>query len=135
MKGCYILILRVGNTQTLRIGKRGEILFQKGFYAYVGSAMNSLEGRIRRHLSKKKRRHWHIDYLLEKGKIVEIYIKTSKAREECAVANQLSKFFRYIPYFGSTDCNCISHLFYSENLKKLREEVEQMGFERYSIST
>ena len=38
----------------IRIGSLGKITFKKGFYAYVGSAMNNLEKRVQRHLRKKK---------------------------------------------------------------------------------
>ena len=65
MKGTYCLIINVKKDVKIKIGKvLGEIEFKKGCYLYVGSAMNSLEKRVQRHLSKDKKKHWHIDYLL-----------------------------------------------------------------------
>ena len=56
MKGTYCLIINLNNTSKIKIGKKlGKIEFDKGYYVYVGSAMNSLESRINRHLSDEKR--------------------------------------------------------------------------------
>ena len=58
MKGCYCLIIEVDEDKTIQIGKKlGKIQFKKGFYVYVGSAMNSLYARINRHLSNDKKLH------------------------------------------------------------------------------
>ena len=54
MKGCYCLIINVDSKKTTKIGKLGKIQFEKGYYIYVGSAMNSLMARIKRHLSDEK---------------------------------------------------------------------------------
>lgn len=65
MKGSYCLIINVEKDTKIKIGKKlGIINFKKGCYVYVGSAMNSLESRVKRHLSDNKKKHWHIDYLL-----------------------------------------------------------------------
>ena len=46
----------------------GSHCFPRGFYTYTGSALGkgglSLRGRVLRHLSSKKKKRWHIDYLL-----------------------------------------------------------------------
>ncbi|WP_296804597.1 DUF123 domain-containing protein, partial [uncultured Methanobrevibacter sp.] len=56
MKGCYCLIIKLSNSSKIKIGKKlGEIDFTKGHYVYVGSAMNSLESRINRHLRDEKK--------------------------------------------------------------------------------
>ena len=55
MKGCYCLIIEVNENQYLKIGKKLKIDFKKGYYVYVGSAMNNLESRVKRHLSKTKK--------------------------------------------------------------------------------
>ncbi|KAA0008505.1 MAG: GIY-YIG nuclease family protein [Thermoplasmata archaeon] len=131
MKGSYILIVKIPENKRIRIGKLGYIQFEKGFYIYVGSAMNGLEGRIRRHLSGNKKLHWHLDYLLGKGKVMEVYIKESNSREECEVARKLSEIFDSISGFGSSDCRCRSHLFYAEDIEKIRREVATLGFQLY----
>ncbi len=111
MKGSYILIIRIPKEIEILVGKLGRIEFREGFYAYVGSAMNGLDGRIQRHLREKKRKFWHIDYLLEKAEIVDIFILESKRRIECDIAKNLAKIFRPVRRFGSSDCTCEGHLF------------------------
>lgn len=126
MKGTYILILEVPNDIKIPIGRLGKIKFQKGFYAYIGSALSSLEERIKRHLRKDKRIYWHIDYLLKKAKIKKIICMKSDKREECKIARKLENNFHSVKNFGSSDCSCRSHLFFSPNLKKLNECVEDI---------
>ena len=116
MKGSYVLVIKNSKDQTIQIGKLGKIFFKKGCYAYVGSALNSLEGRINRHMRKDKKFHWHIDYLLDKTKIVDVFCKKSKRKEECETANIFSNF-ESIKGFGCSDCKCKSHLFYVDKNK------------------
>ena len=78
MKGCYCLTIHLNNTKRIKVGKLGNINFKKGYYVYVGSAMNSLESRIKRHLIDEKKLHWHIDYLLKKTKITCIIYNENK---------------------------------------------------------
>ncbi len=111
-KGTYILKIRLRNGRKITYG-RESMFFKKGFYFYVGSAFGNnvnLKYRILRHLSKEKSKHWHIDYLLDFGKIDEIFISMEKV--ECKVAKDLSKKLDPIPKFGSSDCSCFSHLFF-----------------------
>ena len=76
MKECYCLIINLEKNRKIKIGKKlGKIDFEKGFYVYVGSALNSLESRLNRHLSDEKKLHWHIDYLLKNANITDIWIK------------------------------------------------------------
>jgi len=120
MKGAYVLLIWLETDQIIRIGKLGRLRFRKGYYAYVGSAMSGIGPRILRHLSRDKKTHWHIDYLLKKGKIVEIHCFSSGRREECRIAEKFQEHFPSIPGFGCSDCKCSSHLFYSPRLSDLR---------------
>ncbi len=113
MKGSYVLIIENKKDQNICVGKLGNILFKKGFYAYVGSALNSLEGRINRHKRTDKKFHWHVDYLLDKTEIVEVFYKENNDKEECVIAKSFSKFDS-IKGFGCSDCKCQSHLFYGK---------------------
>jgi Uri superfamily endonuclease len=115
MKGCYILIIGLKTSQKIQIGKIGKLFFKKGFYVYVGSSMNNLEKRINRHLSKEKKFHWHIDYLLEKAEILEVYLKENTIKEECRIAQILNEKLENIAGFGCSDCRCSSHLFYASD--------------------
>ena len=96
----------------LIIGKLGTFEFPAGRYVYTGSARKNIEARISRHLSKKKRRRWHIDYLLTTShpKIIKVELFD---RDECVV-NQETEGKILVPRFGATDCrnNCGSHLKY-----------------------
>jgi len=132
IKGSYILIIQLKKDKNLKIGSLGKIKFKKGYYAYVGSGMNNLQKRIERHLNfKRKKLHWHIDYLLknrENGNLVVrgVYFKISKVKEECKIAEKLSKNFSSIENFGSSDCKCKSHLFYSKNFMNLEKKIKSI---------
>lgn len=77
--------------------------------------MNGLKHRISRHLIKVKKLHWHIDYLLNKAKIIKVVTYKTNKKVEC----QLNKNIQSLPgakiivkKFGSSDCKCTSHLTY-----------------------
>ena len=112
MRGSYLLIIKLENDNTIPIGKLGELLLKKGFYVYVGSALNGLEQRIQRHLRENKKIHWHIDYLLKYAKIINVFYKENNIREECLIANIFKETLHSICSFGCSDCKCKSHLFY-----------------------
>ena len=109
----YILWIALDKDAQTKIGRLGRINFKKGFYLYVGSAKKNFKARIERHLVKKKRIFWHIDYLLflNHTKIRQIWV-TNKDKE-CQIAHFLyKKGYSFIDRFGSSDCNCRSHLFF-----------------------
>jgi len=85
--------------------------------------MGGLRGRINRHLSRVKRVRWHIDYLLEKGRVKGVLYAPTGERLECHLAQRLERVFRSYPGFGSSDCRCSSHLFFSEDLQALQEKA------------
>ena len=123
MKGCYCLIIEVNENQCLKIGKKLKIDFKKGYYVYVGSAMNNLESRVKRHLSKTKKLHWHVDYLLKNNEITEVIYNLDK-KVECDISQKLAKNNTFIKDFGCSDCDCESHLYYFKNKKDAIEEVK-----------
>jgi Uri superfamily endonuclease len=112
MKGAYLLILELPEDTTILVGNHRVIPFQRGSYGYVGSALNGLEQRIRRHLRSQKKLHWHIDYLLSYATITRVFIKENSKREECDLANAFEQTFDTIPGFGCSDCACRAHLFF-----------------------
>ena len=125
MKGCYCLIIKLNKDTTIKIGKKlGKIDFNKGYYVYVGSAMNSLESRIKRHLSDEKKLHWHVDYLLRKAEITDVIYNESKRKIECDLSQLISLKSEGIEDFGCSDCECESHLYYFKNKKEAIETVE-----------
>lgn len=124
MKGCYCLIIDLENSSKIKIGKLGKIDFKNGNYVYVGSAMNYLESRIKRHLSSKKKLHWHIDYLLKKAEISDVIYNESTRKIECELSRYISSNAIGIENFGCSDCNCESHLYYFKNRNEAIECVE-----------
>ncbi len=105
--------------------------FKKGDYIYIGSAKGCLEARLQRHLSKNKRILWHIDYLLksEKTKILQIWIIDKKM--ECQTAEVVCQdpTTEIIKKgFGSSDCKCLTHLFFIKDEKKTEKILEEIGF-------
>lgn len=140
MKGIYILSIIVQENIALKVGALGKIDFKKGRYAYVGSAQNNLKKRIQRHLSKNKKKRWHIDYLLlnPNVKIENIHYKKAGKDEECKIAHMLSSFEEPIKGFGSSDCRCHSHLFRLKSLnyfyKKKFKDISNIEIEDGKIT-
>lgn len=125
MKGCYCLIINLKNDSKIKIGKKlGNIEFKKGYYVYVGSAMNSLTARIDRHLSDYKKMHWHVDYLLKKAEVSDVIYNQSRRKIECDLSKYISTQSEGIKNFGCSDCECESHLYYFKNKKEAIECVE-----------
>jgi len=131
MKGSYLLLIELKDDKTIQVGKLGKIFFRKGFYVYVGSALNGLEHRINRHLRLEKKVHWHIDYLLGSAKIVNVFLRESTGRCECKIADELSNKLEFVAGFGCSDCKCKSHLFYGSHVKII-QAIENLQMEHYS---
>lgn len=121
MRGSYCLVVYLRRGTTIHFGKNSTF-FPRGWYVYVGSAMNGLEKRIQRHLSPQKKMRWHIDFFLEKAVVKRIIPMPSAVREECLKASALRAMggTAVARKFGSTDCGCETHLYlFSTNpLKK-----------------
>lgn len=112
-RGSYLLVLRLDRQKLVKIGRLDTIVFQKGYYIYVGSAMNNLTARIQRHRRIRKREHWHIDYLTQAADGFLSLPTRSSHREECEIADSLSSILASGPSgFGSSDCDCKTHLFW-----------------------
>ena len=116
----------------VKIGSLDFVNFRKGFYLYVGSAQNSLDTRIKRHFYQNKKLRWHIDYLLKHAKIKEVWIKENAAKvEECTTARCFEANFLFVKNFGSSDCTCSSHLFYSKSERRFKKFLEKLHFTRF----
>lgn len=125
MKGGYVLLISLPRAQTIPVGGLGSIRFAAGGYAYVGSALGGLEARIRRHLRAAKKKHWHIDYLLERASVSRIVMAQSGEGLECRLAARLGGQFEAVPGFGSSDCRCPGHLFFAPSPAILEAAVRQ----------
>lgn len=106
----YILFLRLAEPVGLEIGRLGRCTFPAGEYGYFGSARKNLAARINRHLRRRKKRHWHIDYLLA-DPVAEITRVVISTRPECELVREWGGKV-IIPGFGASDCRagCDSHL-------------------------
>ncbi len=124
MKGSYTLLIELKKDQDIQIGKLGKISFKKGCYVYVGSALNGLEQRINRHLRKSKKMYWHIDYLLQHAKVIDVFCKESNTKEECMIVKSLDEKLSSIHGFGCSDCSCSSHLFHG-----FKDDISSVIFE------
>ena len=127
MKAVYVLIIQVENTTSIKVGSLGELVFKTGIYAYVGSAQTNLDQRIKRHLQKEKKLFWHIDYLLnsDKIKIKKVLLKEGMKKEECNLANLINMKGKAMLKFGSSDCNCKSHLFFIRDYGFLERNMKE----------
>ncbi len=128
MKGAYCLIIELKKDSSIKIGALGNIKFKKGLYCYVGSALNNLEKRVQRHLSKKKKLHWHIDYILlnKNTSIKKVFYKQANKREECKIAKfVLKNSISSITKFGCSDCKCKSHLFIIKKSDFLEKRLKE----------
>src|SRR5713226_2772073 len=90
--GCYTLVIILPKQRSIRVGRLGKALFPAGTYFYTGRAMRSLRGRIARHIRKRKKLHWHIDYLLNSpdALVKEIAIRISSTHQECRYNKEIA---------------------------------------------
>lgn len=123
MKGSYVLLIELVEDKQIVVGKLGCLYLPKGFYAYVGSAMNGLVARVERHLRKEKKLRWHIDYFLKSARIEDIILCPSEQKVECLLAQALAERLCFISGFGSSDCKCRSHLYFADDKGKLEASV------------
>lgn len=114
--GVYVLRMRVRRRVVVRIGKSGVIRLAPGRYLYVGRAARGILARVGRHLRRRKRLHWHIDYLLTaRGVRVEaVRLLSRDAGAECRHVQRLCRDggLPVAAGFGASDCRsgCGSHL-------------------------
>lgn len=120
MRGIYVLVFEVEEKE-ISVGSLGKLRFS-GTYAYVGSAQTSIERRLSRHLSGKKRKWWHIDYLYPMD-VIEVYAMELPKEKEEELANFLEKKFEVIPKFGSSDSKARGHLFKIDDREELKRSL------------
>ena len=109
-RGTYVFILFWERDKDIVIGSQSRsssILFRGGYYAYVGSAQapGGLRSRINRHLIKKKKSVWHIDYLRKEAMPVEIWVEVHEKKQEKIWAEALvvMKGSHPVENFGNSD--------------------------------
>jgi sugar fermentation stimulation protein A len=112
--GSYLLLMEITADKEVDVGGLGRREFKRGWYVYVGSAMQGLTARIKRHLRQRKRFHWHVDYLRQAAdRVVPLPIRSSR-RDECDLARAAAKVLTPAAIrFGCSDCSCPTHLYWS----------------------
>ncbi|HID63538.1 MAG TPA: GIY-YIG nuclease family protein [Anaerolineae bacterium] len=145
--GTYALLLKLDKRERITVGKLGTFDFPAGYYLYVGSALGpgGLQARLARHrrgseaLSQSssgqtgKKLHWHIDYLLRRAQLIEVWSVASEERLECKwgeAASRLPGAQVLVGGFGSSDCRCPAHLIYfgvRPNREQLKQTFQQLG--------
>lgn len=115
--GAYMVILRLNRKRVLEVGRLGRLTLEKGYYIYTGSAARGLTKRIARHRRRGKKLFWHIDSLREAAAFHAAVPVVTKDDVECALARAVRTECAgsEIPRFGSSDCDCSSHLFHMES--------------------
>jgi len=131
--GVYALLIQVPEQETIRIGRLGPISFDQGIHVYIGSALNSLEGRISRHFRAAKKKHWHVDFLLDGTgpKLVGVATRLTRRNLECTMSRVVqNRALSSIPRFGCSDCKCSSHLHYLRTTQRAYNILSDAGFVR-----
>ncbi|MFH2111905.1 MAG: GIY-YIG nuclease family protein [Candidatus Bathyarchaeota archaeon] len=134
LKGTYLLCIRVKETTEIKIGALGLTRFPHGRYVYVGSALNSLEPRINRHIKTSRGEHhvthWHIDYLLREPatELEAAYFTEAPEKLECEYASAVADHGTAVKGFGCTDCRCVSHLYKVDGCGF----IEKMGLRKWA---
>lgn len=141
-RSSYSIILRLNSNKKLEVGSLGTIFLVKGFYVYNGSAYGTggLASRIKHHVKKRKKLHWHIDYLTSDNECKILRVIAFKKRNlERKVSLEMlrEREFVGIPKFGSTDDKIArTHLFLisakseKEALEKVKKVYKKIGIRR-----
>ena len=135
--GIYMVVVKLEKDRTIITGKLKYSHYDSGYYVYAGSAKANLLKRIKRHRNiKKKTFHWHIDYLTANADEVKTFGIYTDHFSECDIAKGLADIGgNYIPKFGSSDCNCSSHLYYfKENPLDHRAFLDLLHHFRHSYN-
>ncbi len=134
-RGSYLLILHLPEDSVIRTKGR-EFHLEKGFYVYVGSAMGGIGARIGRHMRREKKKHWHIDFLLERARIIEIVVIPSSVRLEEEISLAVSEYGRGVKGFGASDTGTSSNLYHfrEDPSDTVRALLREMGLRWYSIT-
>jgi Uri superfamily endonuclease len=113
--GTYALVFSCPAPFQAVAGRLGTVSLTCGYWIYVGSAFGpgGLRSRLFHHLKPSHRPHWHLDYIKNALRPVEVWTTTDPVKREHDWATMLSDrkgASRPIAGFGATDCTCRSHL-------------------------
>jgi len=115
----------------VEVGKLGLIRLIPGYYVYVGSAFGpgGLRARVQRHINESKKKYWHIDYIKLFTQPLEIWYSYEPVIREHQWAEiiKISKHSGILMKgFGSSDCSCVTHLFFMKTQPLARSFVKRI---------
>lgn len=124
-EGTYSLLLSLAEPATVEVGALGPLDFDVGWYVYTGSAFGPGGlARVDRHRRVARQGtanpHWHVDYLLPRATLADVYSMAGVDRE-CEVAGALPG--DRIDGLGAPDGDCRSHLAVAADERTLREAL------------
>ena len=126
MKGVYVLLFSLPEQMIVEVGALGNLTLKGGYYAYVGSAQRAMDSRLARHVRREKKPHWHIDRLTPHGDNFSALVMSGPKSAECELASRLSRTYKSILGFGSSDCSCPSHLFHLGHPEAALRDLKDM---------
>ena len=120
------------------MGKLGSFWFEPGYYLYIGSAFGpgGVHARLKHHCRLSTKLHWHIDYLRQHAEVVNTWYVADQ-RYEHRWAQQLDAIEELsvpVAAFGSSDCTCESHLFFSDKVLSQQELLGCLSKSLISLS-
>lgn len=146
--GTYALILQVENAVNIQVGQLAKQEFLPGFYLYCGSARGpgGVRARVDRHLRKRKKSHWHIDYLTSGTHgvgasihTIDIWYSYADFWNECRWAETVIAWSGRQTAnvgFGSSDCRCQTHLVYfhsQPDISEFKRRVSVSGVKKRTV--
>jgi Uri superfamily endonuclease len=108
----YVVAAFAPRRTAIAVGSLGEVTFDRGWYAYVGSARRGREARVARHARAEKPLRWHADHLFSRFPPTLAWLVDGDVGE-CELAGALARLpgaARRPPRFGAGDCRCAGHL-------------------------
>jgi Uri superfamily endonuclease len=115
--GSYMLLARLREEASVRVGALGVCNFMPGFYIYCGSACGpgGLRARINHHLQPSQKPSWHFDFLKPELIIDAAWFISTEDPLECSFMDSLCRLPQAklpVRFFGSRDCRsgCYAHL-------------------------
>ena len=126
-RGTYVVVINVKKPLETIVGALGKKNFEPGIYVYVGSAMNSISKRVKRHMEKFKKLRWHLDYLTTRPEVEVIgafAFYDEKIEEK--VSLEFSKKYEFIEGFGASDMRRVSSNLYIVD-ENVNEFIESLG--------
>ncbi|MGC8573176.1 MAG: DUF123 domain-containing protein [Caldisphaera sp.] len=127
-KGVYLIVFKIIKGFNCIINKKFYI-FDKGYLLYIGSAGNGLRNRLKRHVNKKGKLRWHIDYISHRKETDAVILFYKEGNFGVKFEDKLSEYFystlKNVDYLGSTDSS-MPHLYYSKESNIILDIIEKL---------